>query len=64
MFKDERTFDIFRTLADGSPIWVEVVRGMDGLRQRLAELQQIHPDHYRVYDPRSGAFVDFLDKTA
>lgn len=64
MFWDERTFDIFRTLPDGSPIWVEAVKGMDGLRQRLIQLQQIHPDNYRIYDPRTGAFVDFLDKTA
>jgi hypothetical protein len=64
MNNDQRTFDIFRTLPDGSPLWVEAVKGIDDTRRRLIELQRIAPDKYRVYDSVSNSFVDLLGKTA
>lgn len=64
MVNDERTFDIFRTLPDGSPLWVEAVKGAANVRQRLIQLQQISADKYRVYDPETRSFVDVLRKRA
>jgi len=64
MAVDQRTFDIFRTLPDGSPLWVEAVEGREHTRERLIQLQQIAPDKYRVYDSVQHCFVDILDKTA
>jgi len=62
--KNQRIFDIFRTLPDGSPLWVEAVKGIEDARKRLIELECIAPDKYRVYDSTSNSFVDILDKTA
>lgn len=64
MTKDQRTYDIFRTLADGSPLWIEAVTGLENARKRLIELERIAPDHYRVFDSISQRFVDILGKTA
>ena len=62
--KDQRTFDIFRTLPDGTPLWLEAVQGLEDTRKRLIELERIAPDKYRVYDARENRFVDLLGKTA
>ena len=64
MNKDQRTFDIFRTLPDGSPLWIEAVKGIDDTRKRLIELERIAPDKYRVYDSTAHCFIDILGKTA
>jgi hypothetical protein len=64
MGKDERTFDIFRTLSDGSPLWIEAVQGVENVKQRLIQLQTIAPEKYRVYDSRANSFVDVFGKTA
>jgi hypothetical protein len=64
MAKDQRTFDIFRTLPDGSPLWIEAVQGIENVKQRLIQLQTIAPEKYRVYDSRANSFVDVFGKTA
>ena len=64
MAKDQRTFDIFRTLPDGSPLWIEAVSGVENTRKRLIELESIAPDKYRVYDSAMHRFVDIFGKTA
>lgn len=64
MTNDERTFDIFRTLPDGSPLWIEAVQGIENVKERLNHLQEIAPEKYRVYDSRANSFVDVFGKTA
>ena len=64
MDKNQRTFDIFRTLPDGTPLWIEAVEGIENTRNRLIELERIAPDKYRIYDSIAHRFVDNLDKTA
>ena len=64
MTKDQRTFDIFRTLPDGSPLWIEAVCGVENARKRLIELERIAPDKYRVFDSVTHRFIDILGKTA
>ncbi|HEU5410823.1 MAG TPA: hypothetical protein VFU57_07370 [Candidatus Acidoferrales bacterium] len=64
MTQDQRTFDIFRTLPDGTPLWIEAVKGIENTRNRLIELDRIAPDKYRVYDSVSNRFIDILGKTA
>ena len=64
MTKDQRTFDIFRTLPDGSPLWIEAVTGLENTRKRVMELERIAPDKYRVFDSITQRFVDILGKTA
>lgn len=64
MNKDQRTFDIFRTLPDGTPLWIEAVKGIENTRNRVIELERVAPDKYRVYDSAARRFIDVLGKTA
>lgn len=64
MNKDQRTFDIFRTLPDGTPLWIEAVEGIENTRNRVIELERVAPDKYRVYDSSARRFIDILGKTA
>ncbi len=44
------TYDIFRKLPDGVPIWVEAVQSLELAQVRLARLIKSHPGDYVVYD--------------
>jgi len=46
----ERTYDIFRKLADGTSIWIEAVNGFEFVHDRLAHLAKNAPGDYVVYD--------------
>jgi hypothetical protein len=46
----ERTYDIFRKLADGTSIWIESVDGFEQVQDRLARLAKKAPADYVVYD--------------
>ena len=51
------TYDIFRKLPDGAPIWIEAVDDLQHVRNRLADLKQIEPGEYVVYDLSSQQVV-------
>lgn len=44
------TYDIFRKLPAGEPLWVEAVQGLEDAQSRLRELVAIKPGDYYVYD--------------
>jgi hypothetical protein len=44
------TYDIFRRLPDGAPIWIETAQSLDLVKTRLAALTEIQPADYIVYD--------------
>jgi hypothetical protein len=44
------TYDIFRKLPDGIPIWVEAVQTLELAHARLDGLIKSHPGDYVVYD--------------
>jgi hypothetical protein len=54
------TYDIFKKLPTGSPIWVEAVQGLEFARARLAKLMQADPGDYLVYDLTNAKIVESL----
>jgi hypothetical protein len=44
------TYDIFRKLPDGVPIWVEAVQTLELAHVRLDRLSKSQPGDYVVYD--------------
>jgi hypothetical protein len=44
------TYDIFRKLPAGEPVWVEAVQGLEDAKSRLQELATVRPGDYYIYD--------------
>ena len=44
------TYDIFRKLPAGEPVWVEAVQGLEVAKSRLQELATVRPGDYYIYD--------------
>lgn len=61
---DEPKLDIFRILADGSPLWVATVDSRADARKKVTELIAKTPAQYKVYDSRSKKFIDIFGKSA
>jgi hypothetical protein len=58
------TFDIFRQLSDGAPLWIEATATLHEAKQRVAELSSAHPGNYAIYDMENDLFVvPFPDRT-
>jgi len=53
----EPIFDIFSRLPDGSPLWLESVKGLDQARQRLHGLARVHPGEYFIYSEQRGGVI-------
>jgi hypothetical protein len=53
----EPMYDIFATLPDGSPMWLEAVEGLDHARERLDGLVRSRPGAYFIYSERTGGVV-------
>ena len=51
------TFDIFRQLPDGAPLWIEATATLHEAKQRVAELSLKEPGPYAIYDSRADFFV-------
>lgn len=64
MGADEQTLDIFRILPDGSPLWVETVKGREEARERITHLISVTPAKYKVHDPRTNKFIDVFARSA
>ena len=54
----EPTFDIFRTLPDGSPLWLESVQGLELAKTRLNRLARLQPGRYFIYSEKTGGVVE------
>lgn len=51
-------YDVFRTLSDGSPVWVKTVEGLDEAKAFLTSLALASPGEFFIYSPASGRIVD------
>jgi hypothetical protein len=54
----ELMFDIFATLPDGSPLWLEAVEGLDQARERLNIFVRSRPGAYFIYSEKTGGVVE------
>lgn len=54
----EPMFDIFVTLPDGSPLWLEAVKGFDEARRRLNRFARARPGNYFLYSEKTGGVVE------
>lgn len=52
-----QTFDIFRQLPDGAPLWIEASATLHEAKQRVVELSSTQPGNYAIYDARADFFV-------
>jgi hypothetical protein len=50
-------FDIFRTLDDGTPLWIMQVGSLDDGRKHLDQLISSAPGEYFIRDASSGEVV-------
>ena len=57
----KRTYDIFRRLPDGGPVWIEAVQTLEGARARLTLLSEAQPGDYFVYDLIQNKIVEFAE---
>ena len=51
------SYDIFRDLPEGGPIWIEVVQGLENANSRLLELCETHPGEYFIFDSATSKIV-------
>ena len=51
-------FDIFSTLPDGGPLWLEAVEGLDEAKKRLNILAEARPGSYFIYSEKTGGVVE------
>jgi hypothetical protein len=52
------TYDIFKKLPSGSPVWIEAVQGLELARIRLATLVETDPGEYLLYDLTCATVVE------
>lgn len=52
------TYDIFKKLPSGSPIWIEAVQGLELARIRLATLVKADPGDYLLYDLTNAKIIE------
>jgi hypothetical protein len=50
-------FDIFQRLADGHPLWVKAVDGLEEAKAQLAHLAASSPGEYFIYSVRQRCVV-------
>lgn len=50
-------YDIFRTLEDGTPLWIKQVATLDDGRKHLDELASAAPAEYFIRDASTGEIV-------
>jgi len=53
----DATFDIFKKLPDGHPLWVQAVEGLEEAKKQLARLAASSPGDYFIYCARNGRIV-------
>jgi hypothetical protein len=51
------SFDIFRQLPDGDPLWIEASASLEEAQKRVMELAAKSSGKYAVYNSSLGKFV-------
>jgi hypothetical protein len=48
------TFDIFKCLPDGSPVWIAAIQGLQEAKERMAYEAAISPGDYFIHSQGEG----------
>jgi hypothetical protein len=51
------SFDIFKKLPDGQPLWVQAVEGLEEAKRQLTQMALASPGDYFIYNTRSGEVI-------
>ena len=54
-------FDIFRQLADGSPIWITNLPTCEQAQREISALQRSAPARYFIRDAETGGVVNYFE---
>jgi hypothetical protein len=52
-------FDIFKRLPDGNPLWVRAVEGLVEAKKQLAQIAEVAPGEYFLYESPTGKIIPF-----
>jgi hypothetical protein len=51
------TYDIFQKFAEGGPVWIETVQGLETCKSRLHDLVLRNPGEYFAFDSSNSRVV-------
>jgi len=57
----DTTFDIFKRLRNGKPLWITSVPGIEEARMRVHRLGAVAPGEYLIYSQRKGVIVEYVN---
>jgi hypothetical protein len=57
----DTTFDIFKRLRNGKPLWITSVPGIEEARMRVNRLGAVAPGEYLIYSQRKGVIVEYVN---
>jgi hypothetical protein len=52
------TFDVFKRLSDGKPLWITAASTRDEARKRINRLGTIAPGEYLIYSQKQGLIIE------
>ncbi len=58
------TFDIFRKLPDGQPLWVMAVNSLQESEHQVVRLMMTSPGEYFIFNSSTGSILDTRAKAA
>jgi hypothetical protein len=58
---DSTTFDIFKRLRNGRPLWITSVPGIEEARMRVDRLGLVAPGEYLIYSQQKGVIVEYVN---
>jgi hypothetical protein len=58
---ESTTFDIFKRLRNGRPLWITSVPGIEEARMRVGRLGLVAPGEYLIYSQKKGVIVEYVN---
>jgi hypothetical protein len=57
------TFDIFKRLPDGDPVWITAVQGLKEAKERMARAAAISPGEYFIHLQGEGVVATHVTQS-
>jgi hypothetical protein len=58
---ESTSFDIFKRLRNGRPLWITSVPGIEEARMRVGRLGLVAPGEYLIYSQQKGVIVEYVN---